>query len=518
MSLAEERSESNQPTKAWSMPSASETPALKPPTSVDTIAPDRDPARWQRRYTRVLRIVDAVVVSIAMLAAHFVRFDSVNASPDVAGGFQLAYLQLSALIAVAWFVSLGLSRSRDERVVGIGPTEFVRLFHGSWQLFAGIAILAYLLKVEVARGYLAVAFPLGTVLLIASRYVMREQLHKRRKARRAGMHRVLVIGNANKAAALIKDLTADRRAGFDVVGVCLPEAQVGRATRIESIPVYGEMHEAAAVAKKVRADVVAVTGADAITSQVVRELGWALEGTSTKLVMVPALTDVAGPRMITSPVSGMTLVFVDAARFSGPKYIAKSVVDWLTALVITVLISPVLLAIAAAVKLTSKGPVFYRQERVGLDGKTFKMLKFRSMVPDAHARLAEVLAAEGVTDVGMFYKPKNDPRVTPVGRFLRRYSLDELPQLLNVLKGEMSLVGPRPQIDAEVAQYDHVASRRLLVKPGLSGLWQVSGRSDLSPEEGIRMDVYYVENWTVFGDFLILLRTAKAMIAGEGAY
>jgi lipopolysaccharide/colanic/teichoic acid biosynthesis glycosyltransferase len=146
------------------------------------------------------------------------------------------------------------------------------------------------------------------------------------------------------------------------------------------------------------------------------------------------------------------------------------------------------------------------------------MFKFRSMVADAHDRLSDVLAAEGVTGIALFYKPKNDPRVTRVGRVLRRFSLDELPQLFNVLRGEMSLVGPRPQIAEEVAQYDRAAHRRLLVKPGLTGLWQVSGRSDLTPEAGLRADVSYVENWTLFTDLLILARTVKVVVARSGAY
>ena len=218
------------------------------------------------------------------------------------------------------------------------------------------------------------------------------------------------------------------------------------------------------------------------------------------------------------PVNGLPLMYVDEPRFTGSRYVAKSAFDWLAAAVLTVLLIPLLLVLAALVGLSSRGPVFYSQERIGKDGRRFRVFKFRSMVTDAHARLGEVLAQEGTGSVGLFYKPKNDPRVTKVGRVLRRYSLDELPQLLNVLRGEMSLVGPRPQIDAEVAQYDRTAHRRLLVKPGLTGLWQISGRSELSPEEGIRMDVNYVENWTLFGDALILAKTAKAMISAAGAY
>ncbi len=168
------------------------------------------------------------------------------------------------------------------------------------------------------------------------------------------------------------------------------------------------------------------------------------------------------------------------------------------------------------IRLTSAGPALYRQERVGRDGKTFRMIKFRSMRVGADAERA-VLEGENEGN-GVLFKLKDDPRVTPFGRVLRRYSLDELPQLFNVLRGEMSLVGPRPPLPSEVALYDGYAPRRMLVKPGLTGLWQVSGRSDLSWDEGLRKDLYYVENWTIAGDLLILLRTARAVFAHEGAY
>lgn len=481
-----------------------------------TVEPIRKPG-WEKVYRQALRFCDAVIVSLAMLSAHLLRSTNLAEAPNVQADFHLPYVHLSILVAVVWYAALGLAHSRDRRVLGVGIDEFQRVFHASWQVFAAVAIVAYLTKAEVARGYLAVAFPMGLFLLLAARYTLRTQLHRMRRHARC-MHRVLIVGNPDKAETLVADLTNDARAGFQVVGLCLPDGEQRGSTPESSIPILGHIADVIDIARATGADTIAVTGADAITSQTVRELGWQLEGTGTYLVLVPALTDVAGPRMITSPISGTTLVQLDSAHFTGPKHVTKAVFDWVTALIITVILAPVLAIITLLVWMTSGRPVLYKQERIGLDGRPFKMLKFRSMVPDAHLRLAEVLEAEGVTEVGMFYKPKNDPRVTPVGRVLRRFSLDELPQLFNVLRGEMSLVGPRPQIDKEVEQYDHVASRRLLVKPGLTGLWQVSGRSELTAEEGIRMDVYYVENWTVFGDLLILARTAKAMLVGEGAY
>jgi exopolysaccharide biosynthesis polyprenyl glycosylphosphotransferase len=216
-------------------------------------------------------------------------------------------------------------------------------------------------------------------------------------------------------------------------------------------------------------------------------------------------------------VSGLPLIHVETPSYDGPKRFAKRAFDLVFALGLVVLLAPVFLVVAFAIKVTSRGPVFYGQERIGLSGEPFTMLKFRSMVTDADAHLATLLAAQGTGDTPLF-KVKDDPRVTRVGRVLRRYSIDELPQLLNVLRGDMSLVGPRPQRDGEVRLYDSKAGRRLVVKPGMSGLWQVSGRSNLSWEDAIRLDLYYVENWSITNDIIILLRTARAVVGADGAY
>jgi exopolysaccharide biosynthesis polyprenyl glycosylphosphotransferase len=317
--------------------------------------------------------------------------------------------------------------------------------------------------------------------------------------------RVLVVGHRSAAEELIRKLTARPEAGFRVAGVCFADDAQPWAGEVLGAPVLGTVADAAQVAREVGADAVAVAGSEAITGDAVRRLGWDLEGSGVDLVLAMSLTDVAGPRVLMQPVNGLPLVYVDEPKFSGPKYALKSTVDWVLTLAGVVVLAPVLLVIAALVKLTSPGPVLFKQERVGLRGLTFRMLKFRSMVAGAHTQLDEIM---GEGEVGVFYKRKDDPRVTPLGRVLRRYSLDELPQLFNVLRGEMSLV----------ALYDRTAHRRLLVKPGLTGLWQVSGRSELTPEESIRMDVYYVENWTVYGDLVILTRTVKAMVSAEGAY
>jgi exopolysaccharide biosynthesis polyprenyl glycosylphosphotransferase len=249
-------------------------------------------------------------------------------------------------------------------------------------------------------------------------------------------------------------------------------------------------------------------------------LSWELEDTDAELILAPALTNIAGPRIHTQPVAGLPLIHVDRPTYRGANRILKKSFDLVGSVILVLLFSPVLLAVAAAIKLTSSGPVFFRQDRVGINGETFRMIKFRSMVVDAESRLAALKAQAQAQDAGntVLFKIKNDPRVTGVGKFIRRFSIDELPQLFNVVTGEMSLVGPRPPLRSEVDLYGDDALRRLLVKPGMTGLWQVSGRSDLTWDDSVRLDVYYVENWSITGDLAILWRTARAVFGSSGAY
>jgi len=212
------------------------------------------------------------------------------------------------------------------------------------------------------------------------------------------------------------------------------------------------------------------------------------------------------------------LIHVDRPTYRGANRLLKKTFDGVTSVLLVLLLSPVLLAVAVAVKLTSKGPVFFRQERVGINGEMFRMIKFRSMVVDAEARLASLREEQHDAGNQVLFKIKNDPRITKVGKFIRRFSIDELPQLFNVVIGDMSLVGPRPPLMAEVELYGDEARRRLLVKPGMTGLWQVSGRSDLTWDDTVRLDVYYVENWSITGDLVILWKTAKAVVSSSGAY
>ncbi|UJP41003.1 sugar transferase [Cellulomonas palmilytica] len=482
-------------------------PAVSPPGALTS---------WSVPYARRIAVTDALAITTAVAVAYGLEFP-LRSSMAVSGEYSPSYLAVSVALCAAWFTLLTVGRTRDRRLLGSGTEELSRVCVVTWHLFAGVAIVGFLARMDLGRGFLGIAAPLGLVLLLASRLAWRRSLHRRRDAG-LDVSPVLVVGPQHKVTTLVDEFHRNPRAGYRVTGVCLSDAPASAPDVVGGVRVLGTHEQAAAIARHERVAAVAVAGADAMTADAVRRLGWDLEGTGIDLALTLALTDVAGPRVLMRPVNGLPLMYVDEPRFSGSRYAAKSLFDWCTALALLVLLAPLMLTIAALVKLTSPGPVLYAQERIGKDGERFRMLKFRTMRVGAHDELAAVLAANGVDGVGAFYKLKDDPRVTRVGRVLRRLSLDELPQLVNVLRGDMSLVGPRPQIEAEVATYDRVAHRRLLVRPGMTGLWQVSGRSSLDPRTAMRLDVAYVENWTLAGDVLILARTARAVLAREGAY
>jgi len=299
------------------------------------------------------------------------------------------------------------------------------------------------------------------------------------------------------------------------VGALVDSAQ---GDTVEGVPIVGSSRDAAEALISSGADTIAFGAWSTLSQAELRRLSWELEGTHVDILVSPNLTDVSGPRISVRPVAGLPLLHVEKPEFTGFRRVFKGLFDRGVAAVSLVLLSPLFLMLALAVRLDSKGPAFFRQERVGRAGRTFTMLKFRSMSVDAEQRLDEIKQDNVHGEDGPMLKVVNDPRITRVGHFLRRTSLDELPQLVNVLLGQMSLVGPRPPLPREVAQYENHVQRRLLVKPGLTGLWQVSGRADLSWEDSVRLDLYYVENWSFLLDIAILVRTVRAVLASRGAY
>ena len=480
---------------------------------LDGVGRSRTRARsYLAPFLTALRVIDLVFISIAVLSAQLLRFGSSDRDLHSQVG-TVNYTVVSVALIVGWMISLHLQRSYDGRIVGHGVQEYRTVFHASLWLFATLAIAALAFKIDIARGYVLLAFPMGTLLLLAGRWSARQWLVKERRENRLS-DQVLLVGSPSEVEGLVFALRRAPDAGYNVIGACVDNG----SEQVAGVPVVGREEDVLLKALEHKVDVVAVSSSAGLGPEGLRRLGWALEGTDIDLVVAPGIMDVAGPRVLTRPVQGLPLIHVEAPSFGGPQLLAKNISDRVLALLLLILASPLLVGIALCVRQEDDGPIFFRQERVGKDGDTFSMIKFRTMATNAEDMLPQLMAAnEGA---GPLFKMRQDPRITRVGAVLRKYSLDELPQLFNVLRGEMSLVGPRPPLPREVAEYEAHVRRRLLVKPGMTGLWQISGRSDLSWAESVRLDLYYVENWTPVLDLMILWRTVQVVIqpGDHGAY
>jgi exopolysaccharide biosynthesis polyprenyl glycosylphosphotransferase len=463
---------------------------------------------WREAYVRRLVVCDAGCALLAAAMALVARFGptSEEASPVALG--------VAAAMPAVWvFVLYGL-RCYEQHYLWEGLEEYRRVVLGAFVLLAGVGITSWALKLEVARGFVLIALALATVLTLAQRAGQRKWLRQQRAHGRL-LQTTLLVGPPAGVAALHGQLLREARYGYRVVGCCLPGTGVDRRA-FDGLPVLGGVRDVVEIVRRYEVDTVAVLPSPDLDGEGLRRLGWDLEKTRAELLLAPAVTEIAGPRVRIRPVCGMSLLQMERPELRGLRRMVKGTFDRTCAALGLVLLLPVLVGIAIAIKATSPGTVFFRQERVGRDGRLFPMLKFRSMESGAEHRVADLAALNEGN--GVLFKMTRDPRVTRVGRVLRRYSLDELPQLFNVLTGDMSLVGPRPPMPSEVSKYGFTMHRRFLVKPGLTGLWQVSGRSDLSWDDSVRLDVLYVENWSLSLDLSILGKTAGAVLRGSGAY
>jgi exopolysaccharide biosynthesis polyprenyl glycosylphosphotransferase len=429
----------------------------------------------------------------------------------------VSYTTISVILTLCWTAILGVYDSRSDRLIGTGSAEYRLIVDASLRLFGVFAIIAFLFQIDFSRGYFIVALPLGTIALVLARWFWRKWLNARRAVGEYSA-RVLLVGSEVSVLHTARELARQPEAGYHVIGACVPSGRVADYLPGTNIPVAGNVDRVGTAIAATGADTIVVTSSDELSPARIRQLSWSLEPGRQHLVVAPSLTDIGGPRIHTRPVAGLPLIHVETPRYEGFKRYQKRIFDFVASAVLLIVLSPLLVAIAMVIRLSTPGQVLFRQERVGLNGGTFNMLKFRSMVTDAEALIEELKASERAEGNTVLFKMRDDPRVTKVGRILRKYSLDELPQLINVLRGEMSLIGPRPPLRREVDLYESHVHRRFLMKPGITGLWQVSGRSDLSWEDSVRLDLYYVENWSMVGDFTILMKTARAVFAGSGAY
>lgn len=461
--------------------------------------------------------MDAFVIVWAIAGAYVIRFGIEPAF--VVTGQEVNYIWLSAALAVVWWIMLGAWNSRQSRILGAGTDEYKRVAAASLWLFGLVAIVSYVFRIDTARGYVGIALPAGLFGLLMGRWLLRQHLSVHRQEGRS-MSRLMLVGGPSAVAHLAASLERAKEAGYLPIAAYTPAVHDGPAFEAESgLPVMGSKPDAASILQAIErcsADAVALSAGVQLHPRTLRHLGWELAARNVGMIMAPALTDIAGPRIHTQQVAGLPLIHVTTPTLEGGQRVAKRLFDIVVSGILILLTSPVMAVIACVVRMDSRGPVLFRQERVGQEGTHFRMLKFRSMVQDAEHRLDEL--AHRNEGSGVLFKMRNDPRVTTVGRFLRRYSLDEVPQLFNIFAGSMSLVGPRPPLPREVEAYEHDMRRRLLVKPGLTGLWQVSGRSNLSWQDSVRLDLYYVENWSLAGDLVIMLRTVRAVFRSTGAY
>ncbi|MFC7725617.1 sugar transferase [Nocardioides sp. GCM10028917] len=473
---------------------------------------------WRQRHARLLLLGDLIVLSLALGTAQVAQFGLI-AEPQV-DGLGASYAVLGLALAGMWWLSLQMHQARSPKVVGHGWEEYRRVIVATFRVFAVLAMLSVALKMDASRLYLATAFPLGLVGLLVERKLARVSLHRARMQGEAAA-RVLVIGGERAAAELATWFDKHKTAGYDVCGVWIPDerqplaAITGDAPR--GVPVMSSTTDFTEALARSGATTVVVTDTEHLGHASLRDLAWQLEGSNIDLILSPNVLNVSSSRLFLQDVSGMPMLHVSEPQYAAAARLSKRLFDIVGASIVLLTVAPLFVATAIAVKVSSTGRVFYRQERIGRNGERFGMIKFRSMRSDADSQLAALLKAEGKS-LAELPKLAKDPRVTRVGSFIRRFSIDELPQLVNVLRGDMSLVGPRPQRDFEVAQYDNLAKRRLTVRPGMTGLWQVSGRSDLAYAEAIDLDVHYVENWSMMTDVTILWRTLRAVLGSDGAY
>jgi exopolysaccharide biosynthesis polyprenyl glycosylphosphotransferase len=466
--------------------------------------------RWERRYVRALVLSDLLAGTAAGAVTFGLRFG------DQVTLYNRGYVILSAVLPVALLLVLAVSRAYERRFLFVGTDEYQRVFRGGVGLIAGAALISYALDLDLARSYVLAALPTSIGAVVVLRFALRKRLHVAR-ARGESLRRVILAGHELSIIGMTRQLRRERYHGLEVVGACLPPGHDGVGLGgPQGLTVYGTFDDVASAVERADADTVVVLSCPELDGAALRRLAWRLERDEVDLVVASALVDVAGARTTIRPFDGLPMLHVEHPRLHGGSRLVKDLFDRVGALALLLAFGPLLVAVALCVRLTSRGPVLFRQVRVGRDGRQFRIFKFRSMYVDAEARLAELRHLN--EHDGVLFKIRDDPRVTRVGRWLRRLSLDELPQLLNVLFGQMSLVGPRPPLPSEVAAYADDVRRRLAVKPGMTGLWQVSGRSDLSWEEAVRLDLRYVENWSLSLDLVILLRTMTAVVRSSGAY
>ena len=463
----------------------------------------------KRRSTKriVLRVVvDGMAVSSALFLASIIRFELLDRSPAE----RVDYGVLTAVITPLWLVLFWLYGLYEPRQVLSPVNEFKQVFHGVVAGSVLIFLADSILNLNLARGWALLAMAGGFVIVGGERLLVRKVLHFMRR-RGGDATRTIILGANNEARTVAKTLEREAWLGYRIVGFVddVPEGQPLPAD------VIGRTDELKDLIQRYGAQMVLVASSATDTSRLNRLL-WELQTVEVDLQITSGTIDLLASRMIVQSVAGVPLLFVRRTGINKGQRALKRTLDIVGSLAGLLVLAPFFAIVALWIKRDSEGPAFFGQVRSGQDARPFTCWKFRTMVKDAEQQRVELEhLSEGP---GLLFKLKDDPRITRAGRFLRRYSLDELPQLWNVLRGEMSLVGPRPALPSEVEQYDDWIGNRLRVKPGMTGLWQVSGRTETSFADYVRYDLFYIQNWSLSLDLWILWRTLRAVTSAEGAH
>jgi exopolysaccharide biosynthesis polyprenyl glycosylphosphotransferase len=456
---------------------------------------------WKPKLRKNLAFFDLLTLVFSISIVLTLRFP--NTWQGSLNDYELRNIILSLLVLGSWLFFLWFNGSRDTNILGFGADEYKKLTNATLLSFTFIAFISYIFKLEISRGFVLLVFPFGLLFLFIVRRVLRRRLLRARNQGRY-LSRVLLL-HSGVSDPVEARLSLAQHAGFNIVHKIITAENL-----------KFEIKDIVSNALSNKCDQIMVGQSAVISAAELRKLGWALEATNIDLIVAPAVTEIAGPRLKVSNVEGLPLLHLEQPDFSGVSRITKRLLDLILSIVGLIVISPFLIVIALVIKFYDRGSVLYFQKRIGQNNKEFIVYKFRTMHEGSHEQRAKIMA-ETNKDPRLAKDPQ-DPRVTKPGLFLRRWSIDEIPQIINVIKGEMSLVGPRPPLAEEVNKYEKSETRRLLVKPGLTGLWQVSGRSELDWEDAVRLDLYYVENWSLTLDILIIIRTVAAVWRGEGAY
>jgi exopolysaccharide biosynthesis polyprenyl glycosylphosphotransferase len=475
-----------------------------------------------REYSRGVMLVDALVIlatTLIVYLANYGSFQSVNNIYDEGSlRVNVSPQFVGAGLFFSWLVFLSIFKSRDSKIVGSDLSEYRRVLNASLSVLGFLAFVSLYFKVDVSRLYVTEVLVIGFSALLISRRLGRSWLNKQRKQGNF-TRRVAIYGPASELELELQKYSSHKESEFEpIMTIEDNKLLVLKYLNSEKTNTV-DLEDLPAVLAEENIELLQVVGSGLSSAKMHKKLYWALDGWDISLVVSPAITGVSSSKLTTRVIAGSPLIKISSTKFSGPQYAIKTVMDLVLGLLAFLVSLPIVLVAALFVKLEDKGPAFFTQTRVGLNGKHFTMYKIRSMKVGAELEHAErqQAVADKVTNSNM-YKDPEDPRVTKVGKFIRKYSIDELPQFLNVIKGDMSLVGPRPPLISEVEEWKQHEVRRLLVKPGVTGPWQIGGRSLLTWEETVAIDLSYVENWTVLDDLSIIFKTIVYVFRGRGAF